>query len=417
MNEKVKISARHSVGQWTRPRGIENSAGVFADRRKSRVTPYSAQEKRDGERGERERASSPLRHRLSSRHRDDDGAAPRRAASRRHRRRVYMQLSVRETSRRTPPAGHKLPFDFPRSFRATNRVAPLHTAQRSVPVPRVSVSPPVSLYFPPRRSVVRVWHGVHLTYTRARAPSDFRESFCARARTQARWYLVSGSTTRTRRRHRRRRRNGDGTDARQRKKSRRSVDAERRGDRAIHKWLRRGARARARACAGVGACANERRNACVRVCMRDDDETSHRDAGRAATRRSRENRSAVRSAGPHLETFSAKCGLSRKISEKSLCRGNSYAGSACFDLEAHLDDLSPFRSHKYFRREPSAVFHSNNLDVEGTIGRCNRSYVGLILLSFNAIKLLSTMFNIMFNIKILDISSWSNSYTSHEGVW
>jgi len=43
-----------------------------------------------------------------------------------------------------------------------------------------------------------------------------------------------------------------------------------------------------------------------------------------------------------------------------------------------ISTISPFRSHKYFRRESSAVFHSNNLAVEETIGRC--SYIGLILL-------------------------------------
>lgn len=118
----------------------------------ARNARFASQAERDKERegASGPGLSSPLR--IWSRHRDDDGAAPRRAASRRHRRRVYMQLSVRETSRRTPPAGPYFTFDFPRSFRAANRAASHHTTRRSVPVPRVSVSPPVSLYFPPRRT-------------------------------------------------------------------------------------------------------------------------------------------------------------------------------------------------------------------------------------------------------------------------
>ena len=50
-------------------------------------------------------------------------AAPRRAASRRHRRRVYMQLSVSETSRRTPPAGRRTSHLISRGVFA-RRIAP-----------------------------------------------------------------------------------------------------------------------------------------------------------------------------------------------------------------------------------------------------------------------------------------------------
>ncbi|XP_018300019.1 uncharacterized protein [Mycetomoellerius zeteki] len=40
------------------------------------------------------------------------------------------------------------PFDFPRSFRAANRAALLHTTRRSVPAPRVSTSPRTFSHLP-----------------------------------------------------------------------------------------------------------------------------------------------------------------------------------------------------------------------------------------------------------------------------
>lgn len=281
MNENVKIFAQYSVRRMNEILQKSKISHAFSPTLKIAYNAsFDCRERRDRE---KKRAIQPPLHSESP-----CGivttAAPRRVAAPPSPC-VHAVVCTRNVS---PHAsrGTYFPFDFPRSFRAANRAAPLLTTRRSEPVPRVSVSLPVSLYFPPRGPTVRVWHGVRWhAHTRARRPIFANVSLflaCARAHTLADTRLRTDDAHATAMSWTSSLSSVD-PDGRRRWKNRGDPPTRRVG-RAIHKWLRRDVRACARPRRSMGACVNERRN----VCDHDDggggdEETSRRDASRAAT--------------------------------------------------------------------------------------------------------------------------------------